>query len=55
MVHRHMGDTNARVAWRTLIWDMLPDETVREAIIGSRKWLNAYVSAGGAHFELLIS
>jgi len=37
------------------IWDKLPDQTIRKAITGFRKWLNARVSAGGAHFEHSIS
>ena len=33
------------------IWDKLPDETIRKAIIGFHKRLNASISASGAHFE----
>jgi len=38
-----------------MILDKLPDETIRKAIIGYRKQLNAYVSAGGAHFEPIVN
>jgi len=33
------------------IWDKLSDETIRKAIIGFRKRLNACVNASGVHFE----
>jgi len=51
---QHCALANEAIVLKTICYK-LSDETIRKAIIGFRKRLNASVSAGGAHFEQSIS